>query len=113
MSNTLTRAGLTEALYKSIGLSRNESADLVEIVLEELLLSFERNENVKLTSFGTFKMRKKNERIGRNPKTGVEAKITSRSVISFKPSQSLKNKIEKNNWINLNEIKNWKITSCF
>ena len=58
MSSTLTRSGLTEALYKSIGLSRNESSELVELVLEELLLSFEREENVKLTAFGTFKLRK-------------------------------------------------------
>jgi len=93
MSNTLTRAGLTEALYKSIGLSRNESADLVEIVLEELLLSFERNENVKLTSFGTFKMRKKNERIGRNPKTKVLAKISARKIVKFKSSNYIKNKL--------------------
>ena len=96
MSSTLTRSGLTEALYKSIGLSRNESSELIELVLEELLLSFERNENVKLTSFGTFKLRKKNERIGRNPKTGIESKISSRNVVSFKPAQVVKDKFKKN-----------------
>ena len=95
MSSTLTRSGLTEALYKSIGLSRNESAELVELVLEELLLSFEREENVKLTAFGTFKLRKKSERIGRNPKTGIESKITSRNVVSFKPAQVVKDKLER------------------
>ena len=97
MKATLTRADLSDELYKTIGLSHNESSELVETVLEEVLLCFENGEDVKLTSFGTFKISKKNERIGRNPKTGIEATISSRKVVSFKPSQIVKKLIEKNN----------------
>ena len=76
MSRTLTRADLTEAVYRNIGLSRNESADLVESVLEEMCVCLEAGEEVKLSSFGTFSVQSKRERVGRNPKTGVEATIT-------------------------------------
>ncbi len=96
MGSTLTRAELADELYKTIGLSHNESSEIVETVLEEILLSFEKGENVKLTSFGTFKIRSKNERMGRNPKTGVEAKISSRKVVTFKPSNQIIEKIDKN-----------------
>ena len=95
MSRTLTRADLTEAVYRNIGLSRNESADLVESVLEEMCVSLEADEEVKLSSFGTFSVQSKRERVGRNPKTGVEATITPRRVLSFRPSHILKNRVDQ------------------
>ena len=95
MSRTLTRADLTEAVYLNIGLSRNESADLVESVLEEMCVCLEAGEEVKLSSFGTFSVQSKRERVGRNPKTGVEAKITPRRVLSFRPSHILKNQVDQ------------------
>ena len=94
MSRTLTRADLTEAVYRNIGLSRNESADLVESVLEEMCVCLEAGEEVKLSSFGTLSVQSKRERVGRNPKTGVEAKITPRRVLSFRPSHILKNRVD-------------------
>ena len=95
MSRTLTRADLTEAVYLNIGLSRNESADLVESVLEEMCVCLEAGEEVKLSSFGTFSVQSKRERVGRNPKTGVEATITPRRVLSFRPSHILKNRVDQ------------------
>ena len=95
MSRTLTRADLTEAVYRNIGLSRNESADLVESVLEEMCVSLESGEEVKLSSFGTLSVQSKRERVGRNPKTGVEATITPRRVLSFRPSHILKNRVDR------------------
>ena len=95
MSRTITRADLTEAVYRNIGLSRNESADLVESVLEEMCLCLEAGEEVKLSSFGTFSVQSKRERVGRNPKTGVEATITPRRVLSFRPSHILKNRVDQ------------------
>ena len=94
MSKTLTRADLTEAVYRNIGLSRNESADLVETFLEEVCSCLEAGEEVKLSSFGTFSVHAKRERIGRNPKTGVEATITPRRVLSFRPSHILKDRVD-------------------
>ncbi len=94
MSNkTLTRADLSEAVYKQIGLSRSESSSLVESVLEEICQAAVRGEQIKLSSFGTFTIRSKNERIGRNPKTGEEVPITPRRVMVFKPSNILKSKV--------------------
>ena len=95
MSRTLTRADLTEAVYRNIGLSRNESADLVESVLEEIFVCLENGEEVKLSSFGTFSVQSKRERVGRNPKTGIEARITPRRVLSFRPSHILKNRVDQ------------------
>ena len=94
MSKTLTRADLTEAVYRNIGLSRNESSDLVEAVLEEICVCLENGEEVKLSSFGTFSVQAKRERIGRNPKTGVEAVITPRRVLSFRASHILKDRVD-------------------
>ena len=91
---TLTRADLTESVYRNIGLSRNESSDLVEAVLEEVCACLEVGEEVKLSSFGTFSVQSKNERVGRNPKTGIEAVITSRRVLSFRPSHILKDRVD-------------------
>jgi integration host factor subunit alpha len=92
-TRTLTRADLSEAVYKQIGLSRSESAALVELMLNEISAAVERGENVKLSSFGSFLVRAKGERIGRNPKTGVEVPITPRKVMVFKASNVLKARI--------------------
>jgi integration host factor subunit alpha len=94
MTKTLTRANLTEAVYRNIGLSRNESAELVETFLEEMCVCLENGEEVKLSSFGTFSVQSKRERVGRNPKTGVEATITPRRVLSFRPSHILKERVD-------------------
>lgn len=90
---TVTRADLTEAVYQQVGLSRNDSATLVESVLEEMSASLERGETVKISSFGSFLVREKGGRIGRNPKTGEEVPITPRRVLVFRPSQVMKERI--------------------
>ncbi len=96
-NKTLTRADLSEAVYRNVGLSRSESANLVESVLEEICQAAVRGEQIKLSSFGTFTVRSKNERIGRNPKTGEEVPITPRRVMVFKPSNILKQKVDESN----------------
>ena len=93
MTKTLTRADLSEAVYQKVGLSRSESASLVETVIEEICKAAVDGQNVKLSSFGTFAVRSKNERIGRNPKTGEEVPITPRRVMVFKPSNIMKQKV--------------------
>ncbi|MBJ7252970.1 MAG: integration host factor subunit alpha [Acetobacteraceae bacterium] len=90
---TITRANLAEAIYAQVGLSRNESADLLENVLERISAVLETGDSVKISSFGTFLVRQKGQRIGRNPKTGVEVPILPRKVLSFRPSQVLKARI--------------------
>ena len=90
---TVTRADLCEAVYQQVGLSRTESADLVELFLDEASAALEKGETVKLSSFGSFVVRQKNERIGRNPKTGEEVPIPSRRVLVFKPSNVLKSRV--------------------
>src|SRR5690554_3442491 len=90
---TLTRADLGEAVYQEVGLSRNESADLVEMVLNEVSDALVKGEAVKISSFGTFTSRQKGERIGRNPKTGQEVPILPRRVLVFRASHVLKNRI--------------------
>ena len=92
---TVTRADLSEVVYKTVGLSRNESAQIVESVLDEISDALVRGEDVKLSSFGSFLVRKKNGRIGRNPKTGEEVPISPRRVLSFRASHVLKDKINK------------------
>ena len=89
----ITRADLAEAIYRSVGLSRVESAELVELVLNEICDEISAGNNVKLSSFGSFLIRSKGERIGRNPKTGVEVPITPRRVMVFKPSNILKARV--------------------
>ena len=91
--NTITRAQLAEAIYMQVGLSRNESAALLEDVLNRISATLEAGEAVKLSAFGTFSVRQKAQRIGRNPKTGVEVPITPRRVLSFRASQVLKARI--------------------
>ncbi len=89
-AQTVTRVGLAEAVYKRVGLSRKESAHLVEMVLDEVTDHLAVGETVKLSSFGSFVVRDKGERIGRNPKTGVEVPIMQRRVLVFKASNVLK-----------------------
>ncbi|MBI1778863.1 MAG: integration host factor subunit alpha [Proteobacteria bacterium] len=91
--NTVTRAQLSEAVYQEVGLSRNESADLVESVLDQIAGSLSKGEMVKISSFGTFSVRQKGQRIGRNPKTGEEVPILPRRVLVFRASHVLKNRI--------------------
>lgn len=93
VSRTLTRADLAEAVVQRVGLPRNESADLVELVLKEITSSLERGETVKLSSFGSFGIREKGERMGRNPKTGEEVPITPRRVLVFRASNIMKERI--------------------
>lgn len=90
---TVTRADLSEAVYQEVGLSRNESADLVESVLSEIADTLTSGETVKISSFGSFSVRQKGERVGRNPKTGEEVPILPRKVLVFRASNVLKNRI--------------------
>ncbi len=90
---TLTRADLAEAVVQKIGLPRNESQDLVELILKEISTSLSDGDAVKLSSFGSFGIRAKGQRIGRNPKTGEEVPITPRRVLVFRPSNIMKDKI--------------------
>ena len=90
---TLTRADLAEAVFQKVGLPRNESAGIVELVLREIVASLERGQTVKLSSFGSFGIRDKGERVGRNPKTGQEVPITPRRVLVFRASNIMKQRI--------------------
>jgi len=92
---TVTRVDLCEAVYQKVGLSRTESADLVELVLDTICDKVVEGESVKLSSFGSFVVRSKNERVGRNPKTGEEVPISPRRVMVFKPSNVLKDAVLK------------------
>lgn len=92
-TRTITRADLAEAVYEQVGLSRNESADLVEAVLDEIADTLVKGDNVKISSFGSFSVRQKGERVGRNPKTGVEVPILPRKVLVFRASHVLKDRI--------------------
>jgi integration host factor subunit alpha len=95
MTNTITRSDLGRAVYQSVGLSQSESTQLVEQVLEEISDALVRGEMVKISSFGTLAVRSKSERIGRNPKTGEEVPITPRKVLTFRPSNVLKERIDE------------------
>ncbi len=103
MDKTTTRSTLSEAVFKNVGLSRNESANLVDSVFSEILISLIKGDDVKISSFGTFVVRDKKERIGRNPKTGEEVPITARSVVTFRASNVLKSKVNTKNKINISE----------
>lgn len=94
---TITRADLAEAVYAQVGLSRNESASLVEVVLDEVADTLIKGDNVKISSFGSFSIRQKGERVGRNPKTGVEVPILPRRVLVFRASHVLKDLINGKN----------------
>jgi integration host factor subunit alpha len=90
---TITRAQLAEAIYSQVGLSRNDSAQLLETVLAEMASALENGQPVKISSFGTFSVRQKGRRIGRNPKTGEEVPILPRKVLVFRPSQVLRARV--------------------
>jgi integration host factor subunit alpha len=94
-TDTITRAQLSEAVYQEVGLSRNESAQLVESVLKEMADALTRGDTVKISSFGSFFVRKKGQRVGRNPKTGKEVPIHPRKVLVFRASHVLKNRINQ------------------
>lgn len=96
-SDTLTRMDLSEAVFREVGLSRNESADLVETVLKEMSDALVAGETVKISSFGTFSVRQKTARVGRNPKTGEEVPITPRRVLTFRPSHLMKERVNAGN----------------
>jgi len=93
--NTITRAQLAEAVYQEVGLSRNDSAQLVDVILEEISQALIKSEMVKLSSFGSFQVRSKGKRVGRNPKTGEEVPILPRRVLVFRASHVLKDKINR------------------
>jgi integration host factor subunit alpha len=94
---TLTRMDLSEAVFREVGLSRNESAELVETVLGTVSEALAKGETVKISSFGTFSVRDKAQRIGRNPKTGEEVPILPRRVLSFRPSHLMKERVADGN----------------
>ena len=94
-ARTITRADLSEAVYQEVGLSRNESASLVESVLDEIADALAEGEQVKISSFGSFAIRQKGQRIGRNPKTGQEVPILPRRVLVFRPSHVFKTRVNR------------------
>ncbi len=94
---TITRLDLSESLIREIGLPRTETIDLIEMVLDEIAQATMRGEEVKISLFGTFSLLDKKERIGRNPKTGEEKKISARRVVSFRPSANLLNRVNNGN----------------
>ena len=97
MEKTTTRSSLSEAVFKNVGLSRNESANLVDSIFNEILKNLTSGKEVKISSFGTFMVRDKKERIGRNPKTGQEVPISARQVVTFRASNVLKSKVDSKN----------------
>lgn len=95
MSNTLTRADLAESIYQEVGLSQQESGDLVDLMFELMADGIAGGEEVKITRLGTFQVREKKARVGRNPKTMAEAEISARRVVTFRPSLLLKKKLNE------------------
>jgi integration host factor subunit alpha len=95
IEKTLTRADLADSVYEEVGLSRVESADLVDSVFDLMIDGIVNDGVLKLSSFGTFEVRKKKARVGRNPKTGIEVTITPRSVVTYKASHILKNRMNE------------------
>ena len=94
MNESLTKAAMADRLFEELGLNKRESKEIVELFFEELRSSLERNEQVKLSGFGNFDLRDKAERPGRNPKTGEEIPISARRVVTFRPGQKLKARVE-------------------
>lgn len=90
----LTKADIAETLFTEVGLTKREAKEMVEAFFEEIRVSLESNEQVKISGFGNFDLRDKGERPGRNPKTGEDIPITARRVVTFKPGQKLKSKVE-------------------
>ena len=94
MTRSVIRADIAEEIYKQVGLSRNESLKIVSTILDEINSALEHDEKVKISSFGTFQVNHKRERIGRNPKTGEEVPITPRRVVTFRASQMMRDRVE-------------------
>ena len=92
-NETLTRAAIADAIHRKLGISRAEALDMVESILNHVCDALADGENVKISGFGTFLLRDKGERVGRNPKTGVEVPITPRRVLTFRASQMLKDRV--------------------
>ena len=95
MTTTLTKADLVEHLFEELGLNKREAKDLVEMFFEEVRDALETGKNVKLSGFGNFMLRDKTQRPGRNPKTGEEIPVTARRVVTFRPGQKLKQRVEE------------------
>ncbi|RXK34210.1 integration host factor subunit alpha [Arsenophonus endosymbiont of Bemisia tabaci Asia II 3] len=91
----LTKAEMSESLFEKLGINKRDAKDLVELFFEEVRRSLENGEQVKLSGFGNFELRDKNQRPGRNPKTGEDIPITARRVVTFRPGQKLKGRVEK------------------
>jgi len=96
-NKTLTRMDLSEAIFREVGLSRNDASQMVESVLDHMSDALVRGEQVKISSFGTFSVRDKTARIGRNPKTGEEVPINPRRVLTFRPSHLMKDRVASGN----------------
>ena len=96
VSNNFTRKDLSNKIYKNVGFSKNLSLKIVDDFFESIILDIIKSNKIKISSFGTFSILNKKERMGRNPKTGVQARIFSRKVVKFKPSLSFKKKINQN-----------------
>ena len=96
VNNNFTRKDLSNKIYKNVGFSKNLSLKIVDDFFESIILDIIKSNKIKISSFGTFSILNKKERMGRNPKTGVQAKIFSRRVVKFKPSLSFKKKINQN-----------------
>tara|TARA_A100001015_G_C15043974_1_gene742001 strand:- start:1378 stop:1662 length:285 start_codon:yes stop_codon:yes gene_type:complete len=94
MTKTWTRNDLIEQIHSKVGLSLTDSSNLIEDIFNEILVALEKGDDVKLSSFGTFLIKNKNSRIGRNPKTGVEANISARKVVTFNPSNLIRKKVK-------------------
>lgn len=90
---TITRADITKMINEEIGLSRKDSGDILDMIIDEIKKELARGHDVKLSTFGTLALRRKSSRVGRNPKTGIEAEISARTVVSFRPSQNLRKAI--------------------
>ena len=96
VNNNFTRKNLSNKIYKEVGFSKNLSLKIIDDFFESIISKIIKSNKIKISSFGTFSILNKKERIGRNPKTGIEKKILSRKVVKFKPSLSLKKKINQN-----------------
>ncbi|MEM7197127.1 MAG: integration host factor subunit alpha [Pseudomonadota bacterium] len=93
MTKTITRADIVTAIFQEVGFSRVESAQLLEEIIDEMIAELAEGNRVKISSFGSFKVRQKRERMGRNPRTGESALITSRKVLTFRPSEEMKQRV--------------------
>ena len=94
---TLTKAEVAESLFEKVGLSKRDAKDMVEVFFEEIRETLESGQQVKLSGFGNFDLRQKSERPGRNPKTGEDIPISARKVVTFRPGQKLKSRVENGN----------------